>query len=122
MRHVYQETALLLSYLLLVTLLGGCAQTAEKPSVFEALERTTTLVTTAADTVTDAVMLGTLDVGSEEYAKLYHGINRAQYVVDQAWLAYRAGDNLKAEDLNRLALSTYGQIRPLLLRLAEGAQ
>lgn len=96
----------------------GC-QPGTKPSVIEAIVEAESLVTTAANTVADAIQLGRLDPQSETYGRIYQALQAADKALDAAWSAYRAGDMVGADGARAVALDAYWAIRPLLLEIAQ---
>jgi hypothetical protein len=94
----------------------GC-QPGTKPSTIEAIIEAESLVTTAANSVADAIQIGRLDPQSETYGRIYQGIQAADRALDAAWSAYRAGDMVGADGARQVALDFYWSIRPLLLEV-----
>lgn len=110
--------ALLAAWLILVIAMTASCQPGEKPSLYDSLTEAETLLTAGAQTLSDALAVGVLTVDSAEYAQIYTGLERANVILDNAWAAYNAGDNATAEQGRTLALTAYGSVRPLLVRLA----
>jgi hypothetical protein len=96
----------------------GC-QPGERPSTIEMIIEAESLVTTAAQTVGDAIQLGRLDPQSETYGRIYQSLQAADKALDAAWSAYRAGDMVGADGARKVALDAYWAIRPLLLEIAQ---
>lgn len=98
--------------------ISGC-QPGTKPGTIEMIVEAESLVTTAANTVADAIQLGRLDTQSETYGRIYAGLQAADKALDAAWSAYRAGDMVGAEGARKVALDAYWAIRPMLLEIAQ---
>lgn len=102
---------------LLLVLMAACTPN-ERPSLFESLSSTEAALTAGTETLAEAIELGTVDVGSKEYAKVYEALAQANALMDSAWSAYRAGALGESDQLRSFALQTYREIRPLLYQLA----
>jgi hypothetical protein len=98
-------------------MIAGCQET--KPSTIELIVEAESLVTTAAQTVGQAIAIGRLDPQSDTYGEIYEALKSADMALDAAWSAYRAGDMVGADGARKVALDAYWSIRPMLLELAQ---
>lgn len=112
-RSMLSALAIVAVCIALATIIMGC-QPGEQPSTIDLIVQTENAVATAAETVADAVALGTLDQHSQVYRRIYDGMQAASRALDAAWSAYRAGDMTGADGARRSAMDAYTAIRPLI--------
>ncbi|MBT8147290.1 MAG: hypothetical protein KJN90_10590 [Gammaproteobacteria bacterium] len=106
----------------LVLFFASCATTQQKTSTADLLFQAESTITAGMETLKTAIDLGRVDINSAGYAAVYQGLEVANELMAQAWTAYRGGDDVGADSARQLALSSYMQIRPLLVDMAGGEQ
>ena len=118
MRHEWKPA--IWAALLLTVIVAGCQLGPNKPpTTLEILTTTESALTAGWETLGEAAAIGAIDVSSVDYMRFYTALERADNLLDSAWVSYENGSMGEAQTQAQIAAEIYRQIRPLLIDAAE---
>lgn len=119
MRHEFKPAAW--AFLLVLAIAAsGCVTPTKPPTTLDVLNETEAMLTAGWDALNDAMTIGTIAQDSKQHVQLYAALDKADQLLDSAWIAYEGQRDGEARAQADIARSIYMQVRPILVEAAGG--